>query len=352
MAVSRKSRVIRIYNPQATFWDYKTKPYTDFIHQDVVEQMLKDGMCRFTKTSSVADAWNAVMPSYRNGDKIAIKPNLNVLHLGYEKNIITTPAVINSIIHSLIHDLGASPSSIYVYDLCVDVQQIKRIIKDDVNCVGRSNGTLHDKLKKRLLIGLNTSESSAAIEMRNPVYDTDGKTISCYIPKVLARADHLINIPFLKAHQFLLISSAFKNHFGTVRFSNYNQYPVTLHGKPLRPALVDIYRNKHIKDKTRLIIADGLFGAPLYGHESYGSLPTPWHTFPGDKTPNSLFFATDPVALESIIGDYIAEEQSYHNLNPRPHDYLHQAAKENLGTHEHRKTKGGYDLIAYKELQN
>ena len=27
-----KPKVIRIYNPKATFWDYKTKPYTNFIN--------------------------------------------------------------------------------------------------------------------------------------------------------------------------------------------------------------------------------------------------------------------------------------------------------------------------------
>lgn len=344
-----KPRVIRSYSPEATFWNYQTKPYVNFIRQDIVNQMLEFGLCTFAGTSSAAEAWQRIMPTYQNGDKIAVKPNLNALHLGYEQNITTTPAIINAVISSLINALGVSPGNIYVYDLCVNVQLIKQILRYPVNCVGRSTGSFSDKLKLRLHIGLNTSDSSATIEMRHPVYDAAGKQVRCYVPNVLTQTDHLINVPVLKAHQFVLISSAFKNHFGTVRYSNYSQYPVILHGKPLQPALVDIYHNKHIKDKTRLIIADALFGAPLYGHNSHGRLPTPWHTLPGDKTPNSIFLATDPVAVESVIGDYVAKEQT-RQMNLRPHDYLHLAAKENLGIHEHRSADGTYDRIEYGEV--
>jgi len=346
-----KPKVIRIYNPKATFWDYKTKPYTNFINENIVNQMLKVGLCTFTETKSVKEAWQKLMPTYKNGDKIAIKPNLNALHLGHEKNITATPTVINSVIHSLINDLGVPPSNIYVYDLCVNAEKIKQFLKYPVNCIGKSTGSILDRIKLGLHIGLNTSDPSACIDMRHPIYDTDGTQVYCYIPKVVTQADHLINIPILKAHQFVLITCAFKNHFGTVRFSNYNQYPVILHGEPLQPALVDIYKNKHINDKTRLIIVDGLFGAPLYGHKPFGRLPTPWHTFPGDKTPNSIFLATDPVAVESIIADYVAAEQTYHKFDLRPHDYLHWAAKENLGIHEHRKSDGSYSLIEYIQVK-
>jgi len=345
-----RSKVMRIYSAEATFWDYKTEPYVNFMSEEVVDQMLKAGLCSFTGTSSATEAWQKLMPTYRNGDKVAIKPNLNALHLGYERNITVTPPVINSIISSLVNDLGVSPSNIYVYDLCDKPQVIERILKHPVNCVGRLSGSLSDKLKMHFHFGLNTFDSSATIQMRHPVYDADGKRVYCSIPRVVTQADHLINVPVLKAHQFILLSSAFKNHFGTVRFSNHSQYPTILHGDPLQPSLVDIYKNKQIKDKTRLILVDGLFGAPLYGKESFGQLPTPWHTFPGDKTPNSIFLSTDPVAIESVIADYIAEEQSHHNLNLLPHDYLHLAAKEKLGVHEHRKSDGTYSLIEYTEV--
>ena len=343
--------MIRIYGSEATFWNYKTNPYVDFIRQDIVNQMLRVGLCTFTETSSAGEAWKKLMPTYQNGDKIAVKPNLNALHLGYEQNVTTTPALMNSVIHSLINDLDVSPDNISVYDLCVDAQQIKQFLKYAVNCVGKSTGSFLDKFKKRLHIGPNTSDPSASIKMRHPVYNTEGEQVYCYIPNVLTQAEHLINVPVLKAHQFVLISSAFKNHFGTVRFSNYNQYPVILHGESLQPALVDIYRNNHIKDKTRLIVVDALFGAPLYGHNSHGRLPTPWCTFPGDKTPNSIFLATDPVAAESIIADYVAKEQTSHNLDLRPHDYLHLAAKEGLGIDEHRSADGTYRFIEYEEVE-
>lgn len=344
-----KPRVTRVHSPKATFWDYKTKPYIKFINQDIVDQMLAYGLRTFTRTSSASKAWEKLMPTYRSGNKIAIKPNLNALHLGHEKNITTTPTLLNAVIGSLINNLGISSGSIYVYDLCINAQQIQQILEYPVNCVGKTTDSFLDKSKMRLQIGLNTADSSAHIKMRDPNYDPDGKRLHCFIPKVLTKADHLINIPVFKAHQFILVSSSFKNHFGTVRFSNYNQFPVILHGKALETALVDIYCNKHIKDKTSLIIVDALFGAPLYGHNSNGRLPTLWDTFSGDKTPNSLFFSTDPVAVESVIADFITNERTYNKLDIHSHDYLHQAAKENLGIHEHISADGTYLLIDYDE---
>lgn len=351
MRSPNKPRVIRVNSSRATFWDYKTKPYVNFINDEVVYRMINTGLCELTGTSSLKQAWQRLMPSYRKGDKIAIKPNLNALHLGYEKNITTTPSVINSVTRSLINEFDVSPSKIYVYDLCVGADNIKSILKHPVNCIGKSeNGSFLENIKMRTHIGLNASDTSAPVEMKHPLYDTDGRKVYCYIPKVVTQAEHLINIPVLKAHQFVLTTCAFKNHLGTIRFSNYNQYPVILHGDNLQSHLLDIYMNKHIKDKTRLIIVDALFAAPLYSHEPFGRLPTQWHSHLKNKLPNSIFLSVDPIAVESIIVDYVSTEQSYMRYELLPHDYLHMAAEKNLGVHEHCKDDGSYELIDYKEI--
>ncbi len=352
-AKSIKPLVLRVFSTRATFWDYRNNPYVDYVRDEVIDELLNTGLCQFAGCSKVTDAWEFILSTYKHGDIIAIKPNLNALHMGYSKNICVTPQVLNSVIKSLLEDLKVPAKDIYVYDLCVSEGLIRQLLRYPVNCIGKAGGSLGDKLKLRLHIGLNTADPSCPITMGGIIKDSNGEVVNCFIPKVLAKADHLINIPVLKAHQFVLMSSAFKNHFGTVRFSNYNQYPVVLHGPSLQRSLVDIYLNKNIRNKTRLIIIDALFGAPLYGRKSYGRLPTRWDTFPGGAdTPSSLFLAKDPVALESVIGDMVAAEQIRHNVELRPHDYLHLAFEKNLGIHEHCNQDGRYMHINYVEIQS
>jgi hypothetical protein len=62
----------------------------------------------------------------------------------------------------------------------------------------------------------------------------------------------------------------------------------------------------------------------------------------GDKMLNSIFLATDPVTVESIIVDYAAWEQTSHNLDLRSYDYLHPTTKKNLSIREHRNADGAH----------
>ena len=89
--------------------------------------------------------------------------------------------------------------------------------------------------------------------------------------QVLVDADHLINIPILKSHGSY-VTLALKNHYGSIAFENYSLS--TMHqffnqGNYAGPLdlnknniLADISNNPHIRDKTRLVIGDGIFGKP------------------------------------------------------------------------------------------
>jgi hypothetical protein len=149
---------------------------------------------------------------------------------------------------------------------------------------------------------------------------------------------------------FILQSNALKNHFGTVRFGNGHQYPVILHGEHLESHIADINANYHVRDKTRVCIADALFGAGCFTRGDNGRTPGPWKTLGTGKTPNSLFFSTDPVALESVVGDFITQEQTAVGFAPFPHDYLHYAAEMGLGVHDHSRKGTEYVGIRYDEI--
>jgi len=89
--------------------------------------------------------------------------------------------------------------------------------------------------------------------------------------------------------------------------------------------LADINNNPHIRDKTRLILADGIFG----NAHSFDQDPERWNIFGNDDS-NIFFFSTDPVAISSVMSDYIMEERGWQD-----HQQLHAADYIGLGVDEH-----------------
>ena len=91
--------------------------------------------------------------------------------------------------------------------------------------------------------------------------------------------------------------------------------------KPIPSAsrsLVDINSNPHIKAKTVLTVGDGIYGARI---NNYNEVPSPWPTF-GNKSPNSLFFSTDPVAIDCVQRDLLVYEADVSRGYAIPERYL------------------------------
>jgi len=332
-----RPRVLRVHNARASNWDYSTGDYTESIDYEVVKGMLAKGLVAFTGAASVSEAWKMIIRPYRPGDRIVIKPNLGNIHIGYTKVIMTSPQLIAAIAGSLI-DAGFPVGDITVYDLTAhdDLGIIERWMKPlGVNLVFMEKGKgILQKISRKLNWGKEASDTDAPIRMHRPVVDEDGNPVVCYIPKVVSGAQHLINVPVFKAHQFILQSGALKNHFGTVRFSNGNVYPVVLHGEHIASHIADINADAHIQGKTRLCVADALFGAGCFSRRGYDRRPTPWKILEKGQTPCSLFFSRDPVALESVLGDYIAREQQARGVEPFSDEYLKRAAELGVGVYE------------------
>jgi hypothetical protein len=101
---------------------------------------------------------------------------------------------------------------------------------------------------------------------------------------------------------------------------------------------VDIYNNLHFKNKTVLTIGDGLYGARI---NNYDEIPSPWSTF-GDKSPNSLFFSIDPVAIDCVMYDFLDAQDGVP---------AHLAQKSGLGTFEHWDGTHQYLTIDYQRIE-
>ena len=103
--------------------------------------------------------------------------------------------------------------------------------------------------------------------------------------------------------------------------------------------LADINNNPHIRDKTRLVIGEGLYGNPYRNWQ----FTERWKIF-GNDDPNILFFSKDPVAISSVMTDYIVAERG-----KQDHQQLHAGELIGLGVHDHWdafETKQ-YSLIDY-----
>jgi uncharacterized protein (DUF362 family) len=169
------------------------------------------------------------------------------------------------------------------------------------------------------------------------------------VPDLLVEATYLINMPILKAHGGAGVTLSFKHHLGSLR-RPWDLHPY-IYGyedsfDSTWSPLVDIYKNPNILSKTVLTIGDCLFGS---WQNNTGSLPK-WNTFKnnlGTDAPNSLFFATDPVAIDSVMSDFIKAENP-----PRVEDwvinYLRLADDDGLGIFEQGNPWGsGYSKIDY-----
>ena len=326
--------VIGVRHNRATWWDYNSNYYWDFVDQAVVNQMVDYGITALAKESSPAAAWQRVMAAYRSGDKVAVKINCN----GNEG-----PTVANHVIDACIEPivavirglvgLGIPQQNIFVYDgvRVLHSRYATRIHAwyPAVQVVDGSTVTY----------GL-TGDLDERIVFRNPDME------ALYIADVLIRCQHLINIPILKSH-CCGVTGALKNHVGSQSTHSNSPWcrPDPIHNH-FDESVTDLNLNRHIRDKTRLVVADGLFGnwshcvvdnGVMVGH--------PWRTF-GNGAPNFMFFSFDPVALDSVMFDFLKAETDARGIRLNDAEHLHYAEASGLGTHDHRP----YSRIVYKEF--
>lgn len=344
--------VLQVHCPGACSWDYGKGDYTQAVDYAAVKRMLESGLMAFTGASGAALAWKKIIQPYSRGDRILIKPNLNNTIIGYSQAIMTSPQVVRAIVESLL-DAGYPADDITIYDLTAyrDQDTTRRFAEMGVSTafISVRPGIL-ERVAARLHAGVDAPDTNALVHMQKPVRDAQGNSVRCYMPKVLTQARHLINVPVFKAHQFVLQSNALKNHFGTVRFSNLNTHPVVLHGEHINWHIADVNANEHIRNKTRLIVVDALLGAGCFRRGSHDRVPGRWRTLSSDNTPSSLFFAQDPLAVESVLADFIIDEQRAGGYEPYSHEYLHIAEKLGLGCHEHRDEDGSYSRIRFTRV--
>jgi len=340
------ARVVHVHSGNATHWGGQVG-YWDYADQRTVTQMVERGITELTGQSTVADAWRALLPGYQPGKAIAIKVNFNNTLsgdcgvVGGEINALPQPvaAVIAGLTAA-----GVDERDVWVYD------GVDRFIPAYFTTAIPFSGVQYfDKCHN--LVDYYSSQDGTAIVQFTPPAGVPAPAPQ-RVADLLTRASYLINMPILKSHTCASITLGFKNHFGSIDNPggvHSHIFGVTGCGGTLYPnynPLIDIYRNPHIGGKTVLTIGDGLFG--VKGGQD--AAPRTWSTF-GGALPNSLFFALDPVAIDSVMADFLRVEPGA-GVFAGADDYLQLAQDAGLGTFERGDPwGGGYRAIEYRKLE-
>lgn len=338
--------VVHVHAANATDWNFSTVWFGDYVHQSIVDTMVDTGLRSLTGKTSIVEAWQALLPGYVPGDGIAIKVNLNnTKPCAYNGNIIDgLIEPVNSLVKGMVA-MGVNKPDIWIYDASRPLPDAFRNrclyyqagVPDSVRFYSTSGGCA-------TAATFDSTDPSAVVNFNN------SNIKSRKLTDVIVKAKYLINMPILKEHGISGVTLGFKNHFGSIPdgqviggdgTDNLHGYigPSTSNFNPL----VNIYLNPNIKDKTRLIVGDGLFGARTNTNE----VPQPWNTF-GGRSPNSLFFSTDPVAVDCVMTDILNLESQ---VMSGADNYLKLAAQQGLGIYERRNPDNKYNLIDYRPLE-
>jgi len=262
---------------------------------EAVRSAVDAAVAKAAGTASPADAWAQM---FRPSDTVGIK--INALGL---PPLRTSPAVVDAIITGLA-GAGVSQTRIIVWDMS-ELQMRRagyrvstrpdavRFIGNDSPGVGYADETfMHRSIESRL--------SRVVSDM----------------------CTALVNVPVVKDHDLAGVSAGMKNWYGAVH------NPQAYHASGCDPYIADLSALPAIRQKLRLVVADGLT-AQCHGGPNYVAE----YAWPAEM----IMASADPVAIDAVARGIIEGERARRGLPTleeagRPAEYIHTAASLGLGT--------------------
>lgn len=267
---------------------------------DIVRTMVDTAIRELTGRDSLRDAWREfVSPD----DVVGLKINLRG-----GRRLSTQACVVNPILDGLV-EAGIKRNNIIVWD--AENGEFRRAgyklneSGDGVRYYGADRGAPERERRQ--------------FYSSKPVAVADKEV---YFSKILAEeVTALINIPLIKDHRLAGVTVSMKNHFGSIL------NPRDLHANCCDPYLAELNATAPIKDKTRLIIVDGL--RALYDGGPRDNPPFRWRQ-------NSIIAGTDTVAVDQAGLDIIEAKRKDNGMAPLGDRARHvaTAAKIGLGTND------------------
>jgi PKD repeat protein len=355
-------RVVWVWNPEATeenlsgyWWKIENNDQT------VIDQMFSFGLQNLANTDDDYLAWDLLFKyfnqvhdhgniGYQPGEKIAIKVNFNNCqdYTTEDNDRDASPYVVKSLLRQLVNVVGVEQEDITIYDA---TRPIGNWFYNRVYFEEYPADPLVPEFADVHFVDSNGGASGRekVIVSSERVYFAAGSCEYRTLPTVAANANYLINMPILKRHPYGVTLSG-KNFFGTWMESVEDVHPYLFSSFNLgNPApQTDLFAHENIGGKTILYIGDGTFATKINHRTIAKFLMYPFN----DDWTNSLFFSQDPVAIDSVMYDFLLTEGT--NPPEESQYYLHQSAEppagvydpendgvflsDSLGVHEHWDT--------------
>jgi hypothetical protein len=337
-------RVVWVWNPDATekelsgyWWKMENN------NQTVIDQMYSNGLTSLVDADDDYSAWDYIFKyfnqehgygniGYQTGEKIAIKVNFNNCgsYTAEDNDRDASPYVIKSLLRQLVNVVGVNQEDIAIYDATRPIGNwfYNRVYYveypadpsvpefPDVHFADSSGGA---------------SGREEVIASSQRIYFAAGSCAYRTLPTIVTEAKYLINMPLLKRHPIETgVTLSGKNLFGTwiepVQDVHDYLYSSFILGNPAPQT--DLFAHKQVGGKTILYIGDATYVTKV-DHRTIAKFQM--YPFNNDWT-SSLFFSQDPVAIDSVMYDFLLAEGT--NPSEGSQNYLHQSAVPNLNTYD------------------
>jgi hypothetical protein len=324
---------------------------------EVVKSMLQESLFSLTGNQDPVTAWDSVFCyynrkhnrghiGYQNGEKIAIKINMNTVgaHNDESNACYVSPALIYAMLEQLVVFAGIEPENITFYDIS---RPVPSTIFD--TCTAAFPGVRFvdvsgDNGREKFIL-----DDNVRVQWSQELSLEQGGGHPTYLPKCVTEAQYLINMANLKGHSLAGVTMCAKNHLGTIctKLGGSAPQKAGVHpyiaaydfGNPEREGqwdfygremgtynpLVDLMGHSHLGEKTILFVVDAFY--TVASQNNSVSKNDKWQMKPfNNEWPSSLFISQDGVAIESVGLDFLRSESSQYNVKGNVDNYLHEAA--------------------------
>lgn len=344
-------RVAWAYDPKAAAWDGKHGLYsdTDNNSQTRVNDMLEGVIIALTNQKTIDKAWDELFRlfnykkgkgavSYKKGEKIAIKVNLN--DNGGSNIIDATPQSVYALLHQLIDIMQVPQNNITVYDAQ----------RRGISAIYDYMQPLYPEVNYQNWGGFVPDVVHYSSEI------TDKGSMS--LARAAYEADYMINMALMKRHSEPTdkwrdsagqtgITSTGKNQFGSLEKVPPLHFSIrdwsSFRGMGTYNCIVDLMAHERIGGNTLVYIVDAMYVNPKHNGHAVRFKRAPFN----NGWTSSFLASNDQVAIESVVLDFIYSELP---LPANADNFLHEAANignppsgiayagkklVSLGVHEH-----------------
>ena len=344
-------RVAWAYDPKAAAWDGKHGLYSDADNnsQTRVNDMLEGVIIALTNQKTIDKAWDELFRlfnykkgkgtvSYKKGEKIAIKVNLN--DNGGSNIIDATPQSVYALLHQLIDIMQVPQNNITVYDAQ----------RRGISAIYDYMQPLYPEVNYQNWGGFVPDVVHYSSEI------TDKGSMS--LARAAYKADYMINMALMKRHSEPTdkwrdsagqtgITSTGKNQFGSLEKVPPLHFSIrdwsSFRGMGTYNCIVDLMAHERIGGNTLVYIVDAMYVNPKHNGHAVRFKRAPFN----NGWTSSFLASNDQVAIESVVLDFIYSELP---LPANADNFLHEAANignppsgiayagkklVSLGVHEH-----------------